>query len=261
MARLRYNGVETTLGSGLTDGSDTSIDFAAVLTHDGGTNVPTISSPDYIPLSILDANNKVVEIVYLTAYTAGATTGTITRAREGTSGAARASGLKVVHAPTVADQEAGRVIAAHHYNPGTLTLTAVNATTDADVDATNLAITFTVPASGVVIAEWSMLAVVVPPTTSGSTAMYGTWRESSSSVTGSRARVFLMANGDKDLQAHVIHGARITGLTPGDVKTWKVGAWKVVGSGGSPNAYLAYGDDSSSAPYGPAVLTVTAGLP
>lgn len=104
MARLRYNGLVATLGgSGLADGSTTSITFAAKLTHSGGTDVPTLAGGDYIPLSILDGNGVLAEVVYLTAYTAGATTGTITRGQEGTSGAARASGLKVDHGPPVAD--------------------------------------------------------------------------------------------------------------------------------------------------------------
>ena len=96
MARLRYNGLKTTLGASLTS-SATAVTFAAALTHSGGTAVPTIVAGNYIPLSILDTNG-VTEIVYLTAYTAGATTGTITRGREGTPAVAHASGDRVVHA-------------------------------------------------------------------------------------------------------------------------------------------------------------------
>lgn len=115
MARLRYNGLATgsagalaalTLGGSLTS-SATSVTFSAALTHSNGTAVPTIAGSDYIPLSILDASGNVAEIVHLTAYTSGATTGTITRGQEGTTGVAHSSAVKVVNGPTVLDVEPG----------------------------------------------------------------------------------------------------------------------------------------------------------
>lgn len=105
MARLRYNGLTTTLGASLTD-SATAVTFGAALTHSGGAAVPTISGGNYIPLTILDATGDVSEIVHLTAYTAAATTGTIVRGREGTTGVAHDSGDDMVHAPTVSDVSA-----------------------------------------------------------------------------------------------------------------------------------------------------------
>ena len=103
MARLRYNGLTAELGgSGLTD-SATSVTFAAGLTHSNGTNVPTITGSDYIPLAILDATGHLSEIVWLTAYTAAATTGTISRGQEGTSGVDHSSGDGVTCAALVAD--------------------------------------------------------------------------------------------------------------------------------------------------------------
>lgn len=110
MARLRYNGLTATLGAPLTS-SGTAVTFAAALTHSGGTAVPTIGSGDYIPLTILATAGGVSEIVWLTAYTAGATTGTITRGQEGTAGVAHASGDEVVHAPTVLDSTKNLCIA------------------------------------------------------------------------------------------------------------------------------------------------------
>lgn len=115
MSRLRYNGLATgsagstvslALGASLTN-SATSITFNAALTHSNGTAVPTITSPDYIPLCILDTNGHVLEIVWLTAYTAAATTGTITRGKEGTTGVAHSSGDKIAHGPTVTDVGGG----------------------------------------------------------------------------------------------------------------------------------------------------------
>lgn len=106
MARLAYNGVFTTL-VGL---SGTTITLAGPLTHSGGVNVPTISGGNYIPLSITSPTGELLEIVHLTAYTAGATTGTVIRGREGTTAAGRAAGSLVVAAPTV-DDFAGNPIA------------------------------------------------------------------------------------------------------------------------------------------------------
>ena len=102
MARLRYNGLSAALGGSLTN-SATAITFAAALTHSNGTNVPTITGTDYIPLEILDSSGHLSEVVYLTAYTAGATSGTISRGKEGTTGVSHASGDKVVCAVLVAD--------------------------------------------------------------------------------------------------------------------------------------------------------------
>jgi hypothetical protein len=77
MTRLRYNNQNGTLGAALTS-SGTTITFTSA------PDFATITSPDYIPIS-LDVGTTTYEIVYLTAYTAGATTGTITRAAEASS--------------------------------------------------------------------------------------------------------------------------------------------------------------------------------
>lgn len=102
MARLRYNGLRSTLGASLTS-SATSVTFGAALTHSNGTNVPTLAAGDYIPLVILDASGHESEIVYLTAYTAAGTTGTISRGQEGTTGVSHSSGDAVAGAMLVAD--------------------------------------------------------------------------------------------------------------------------------------------------------------
>lgn len=102
-SRLRYNDLRTTLANSLTN-SGTTITFTTTLKHSNGTNVPTIAGGDVIPLCLLDAvTGELLEIVYLTAYTAAATTGTITRGQEGTSGVTHAANETVVCAPTVAD--------------------------------------------------------------------------------------------------------------------------------------------------------------
>jgi hypothetical protein len=83
-------------------GGTGTVTFPGALKHSGAVAVPTVADPDYLPL-VLDPDTGALEIVWLTAYTAGGTTGTILRAQEGTTGATHATGAAVVHGPTVAD--------------------------------------------------------------------------------------------------------------------------------------------------------------
>lgn len=108
MARLRYNGMATGSAGSLADislsgshtNSTTTLTFNAALTYDNGTAVPTLSGSDYFVLSILDSGGRLAEIVKVTGYTSGASTATVVRGQEGTSGVAHASGAKVVHSVT-----------------------------------------------------------------------------------------------------------------------------------------------------------------
>lgn len=100
MARLRYDNSLGTLGASL-DSSGTTITFATA------PDFETITGSDYIELTldppVGSAPNASFEIVYLTAYTATDTTGTILRGQEGTTGVDHTSGAVWVNAPTVED--------------------------------------------------------------------------------------------------------------------------------------------------------------
>lgn len=122
MARLKYDGLTGTLGAAHND-STTTLTLTSKLTYVDG-DVPTIASPDYLPLSILDADGKCAEIVHVTAYTSAATTATITRAAEpsGATAAAHDSGATFVNGPTA--RETGEWLS---YTP-TLTATVTNPT-------------------------------------------------------------------------------------------------------------------------------------
>jgi hypothetical protein len=101
--RVRYDGLETYLDLQLTPGV-TTVQFTTVLTADGGAPIATLQADEYLALSILDANYRLSEIVYLTSYTSGALTGTIERGAEGTTAdKTHVAGSKVVHAATVVD--------------------------------------------------------------------------------------------------------------------------------------------------------------
>lgn len=99
--RVRQNALRGTLGASL-DAVATSATFAAPLTHSNGTALATLADGEYVPLTLLDANG-LTEIVWLTAYTSAATTGTILRAQEGTPAVTHANGDRFVNAITVAD--------------------------------------------------------------------------------------------------------------------------------------------------------------
>lgn len=220
MARLRYNGLATGSAGALSDltlsgshtNSTTTLTFNAALTHSNGTAVPTISGSDYFMLSILDGAGHVAEIVKVTAYTSGGTTATVTRGQEGTSGVSHSSGAVVVNAGTVEDVTAGSLLTSTSYNPGSeiqYTLT----TSAADFDSTNLAVTFTGPASGNVLVRAGIL--VIPASTTNAVLLL---RSGSTTVAQQRS-----TNGAAGIQIHVSHCFRVTGLTPGTSYTYKLG--------------------------------------
>jgi hypothetical protein len=245
MARLHYNALKTgsagagaplSLGASLTN-SATSITFNAALTYNNGTAVPTISGSDYIPLEILDASGNMTEIVWLTAYTSGATTGTITRGQEGTTGVAHSSGDKIAHGPTAANMAAG-IIGYKAYNPGTLASYTTTATTATDVDATNLAVTFVAPPSGAVKVNFNALAGI--SSTNGQ--LYWGVNEGATSVIDKQVDGLNSTSVNLSLTASVV----VTGLTPGSVHTYKW-SWRVVTGGASPTGRMYAGDVAGQA--------------
>lgn len=77
-------------------------------TWQSAPNLPTLVAPDYVPITVApDTPNE--EIVHLTAYTAGATTGTFARGQENSAGVAH-SGVPWVHGPTAADFVTGTTL-------------------------------------------------------------------------------------------------------------------------------------------------------
>lgn len=102
LRRLKYNVAGSTLGTGLGNNpvSDTTISLNTPLKEGGpsGTNIPSIVTGAEVLVLRIDN-----ELVYLTAYTSGATTGTILRAQEGTVIASHSSGANVTVALTKLD--------------------------------------------------------------------------------------------------------------------------------------------------------------
>jgi hypothetical protein len=112
--RLHLDGVESYLANAL-GASDPTMDLTTPLRHDGGASVATFETDQYLPITILDANYVLKEIVYLTEYIEGASVGLkITRAQEGTDAFPHAKGNKVVHAATSEDFLS---VLAHDHDP------------------------------------------------------------------------------------------------------------------------------------------------
>lgn len=106
--RVRYNGLQTSLGAAITTNVQTSITFASAL-QSMGANIATLGTDEYIAFAIDD------EIVHLTAYTAAATSGTISRGKEGTTAASsHTNGTVLYHSPTVYDVEGYRRLTGTH---------------------------------------------------------------------------------------------------------------------------------------------------
>ena len=90
--RSRQNNLGGLLGGGMLL-TDTSINFGTA------PGVVAIGTTAHAAI-ILDPGNALEEIVYLTAYTPTATTGTILRGQEGTTAIAHSSGAAWAHGPT-----------------------------------------------------------------------------------------------------------------------------------------------------------------
>lgn len=102
MARLRFDNLFGTLGAALTSGG-TTFTFASPPTYGQGVALPEIASPDVLPISA-DPGTSSYERMWITAYAGGgATTCTVLRGQEGTSGVAHSIGATWGHDPAVAD--------------------------------------------------------------------------------------------------------------------------------------------------------------
>lgn len=103
------------------------------------------------------------------------------------------------------------LLASLSYRPGSDVQTTTTSATFVDIDATNLAVTFTVPASGAVLVRLTAITA-----STGAFAQYWGLRSGSSDVSNSEGFV-------KDLAAafRVVHAVKITGLTPAASLTWK----------------------------------------
>lgn len=131
----------------------------------------------------------------------------------------------------------GQMLAVTSRTSGSDTQYSTASATDSDVDATNLAVTFTAPPSGSV-------SVTLSGTANNSAANNGFWtiREGSSTLVS-----FLIGTGTGFARTRI---ALITGLTPGTSYTYKWGYYRVTNG----TWFLYYGTPS----YGPLTMVVQA---
>lgn len=116
---------------------------------------------------------------------------------------------------TVATSNSGTLITSTEYAPGAATTYSTTSTTNVDIDATNLAVTFTVPASGEVRFYWEGLMWMQ---VAGS--LYLGLRNGTTQVSGS-----LLHGGNSTAQARRPYTKLISGLTPGASVTLKLAWW------------------------------------
>jgi hypothetical protein len=101
MATLRVNNCGDPIGTA----NPITLSSAGALTAtwpSAPANMPTVASPNILKISV-EPSTPNEEIIYVTAYTSGATSATVTRAAEGPGTARTHAGTAWVHCPTAAD--------------------------------------------------------------------------------------------------------------------------------------------------------------
>lgn len=194
---------------------------ATTLTSAGLASVPVIGSTQHMAI-VLDPDgfNGAPEVVYITAHSAAATTATIVRAQESSTARAHDRDVPWVHTVTVKDYDAAGggtgLIGFKNYRPGADAASYnTTSTSSVDVDATNLAVSFTAPPSGRVLVRLcgSKYASV------GDQAFWSV-REASANV----AEQYVSSVGTNI--HHISVPFYVSGLTPGAALTYKWG-WRI----------------------------------
>jgi len=132
---------------------------------------------------------------------------------------------------------------------------AISSTSPVDIDATNLAVTFTVPASGNVL----VVLDAVHALPAAGNAIFWSLRQGSSNVVGSARQLVFgsAAFTSGNIRSHV--GIRLTGLTPGSSVTYK---WAGFASAAGSIRYVWTGTPAggeftgNASNYGPATMLV-----
>lgn len=131
------------------------------------------------------------------------------------------------------------LIKVHTHNPGTEQNVATTSTTFADVDATNLAVTFTAPPSGKV-----MFVAYLAINIQSGTVLAWNLRDGSGDISGTEARV--SPSGVTSL-IRINNRWYRTGLTPGTSYTYKLGHARSSGSGTAQTRWGGTAADSGAA--------------
>lgn len=139
------------------------------------------------------------------------------------------------------------ILAFHNYNPGTQADLTSTSTSFVDVDATNMAVTFTAPASGKVLIDISAATYV-----GAGVGIDWALRVGSTDVAGTNHRISYGSSGDRSTYSTL--RAVITGLVADSSYTYKLAQRVGVGSGTVTTRV----GGSARGNAGPAVFVVTA---
>lgn len=144
------------------------------------------------------------------------------------------------------------ILDAVSFNPATQAIYTPS-TTLGDVDATNAAVTFTAPASGVVYLKFECTVTVGAATT----GLFLCLREGASTIAGTKVRRHYIPNNANHAgrQDGMTASWVVSGLTPGSEHTFKV-AWQRHGVGTGTPTEIATGDPTGAS-WGPMVTVVS----
>ncbi len=142
----------------------------------------------------------------------------------------------------------GALLAVARYAPSTVQVKSRSAATFAEVDTTNLRVTFTAPASGIII------VVLTCYTDMNSGAGQGRWGlfEGGSLISGSAA--VMMRN--PDAESYLTYRCRLTGVSAGSHSY----DWAIATNGGTETIRLLIEDGVAAGDYAPALMEVYAAL-
>lgn len=232
MARLRFNFI----GGMITDNPLTS--GATAMNSDAFAALPTIASPDYAAITIdPDGTEGAPEIAWITAHTAAATSATVSRGQEGTTALQHSQDVYWAHGPTLQDYDGPGggtgLIGMTMYNPGTVADISTTSSAYSSVDAANLKVTFTVPASGKVLCKLTARAYCA-----GADWIHWGVHDGTSDIAVSDAQVGQSGNG------RFVHEFLVTGLTPMAAATW---TWRHKNESNSVAVHTIYGGASGMA--------------
>lgn len=136
------------------------------------------------------------------------------------------------------DNAVGRLLAVTSYNPATQTATSTTSSSLTDVDATNLAVTFTAPSTGKVLVRLSAVSL----TNAVEQPAYWGLRVGAADVADSTVNAG--ADGGSTIDQAASRAILVTGLTSGTSYTYK---WAQKTSNGAYTTYTRYGGLSGGA--------------
>lgn len=141
----------------------------------------------------------------------------------------------------------GGILAAHAYAPATAADYSTTSTSFADVDAANMVLTFTAPTTGAVV-----IAATFDINMGGSTVLMVNLRNGTTNVANTARRIARRDGGTSN-PLHMTSTAQwlVTGLTPGEPYSFKLGFARTEGSN---YAGISVGNGST---WGAAVITAT----